>query len=200
MGRAAGAKLTDKQAAFVQEYCIDRNGKQAAVRAGYEWFDQASAMRSGFYVYLLCNPVDGSIFYVGKGKGDRALVHSRIVSSGESTGNGAKDMRILEIIQAGLSVDVLFFHWTEFESEAYQIERLMIEALSEHKLTNIAGGSVTKDEAATEKAKALLLMMPDRDVFALTASSAALEDYDWVKDALNRCIAWFENGGRDGKN
>lgn len=35
MGRAAGSKLTDKQAAFVREYCVDKNATQAAIRAGY---------------------------------------------------------------------------------------------------------------------------------------------------------------------
>ena len=31
----AGGKLTDKQSAFVREYLIDKNGTQAAIRAGY---------------------------------------------------------------------------------------------------------------------------------------------------------------------
>lgn len=35
MGRAAGSKLTDKQAAFVREYLVDSNATQAAIRAGY---------------------------------------------------------------------------------------------------------------------------------------------------------------------
>ncbi len=35
MGRAAGSKLTDKQAAFAREYCVDKNATQAAIRAGY---------------------------------------------------------------------------------------------------------------------------------------------------------------------
>lgn len=35
MGRAAGSKLTDKQAAFVREYLVDCNATQAAIRAGY---------------------------------------------------------------------------------------------------------------------------------------------------------------------
>ncbi len=30
-----GEGLTDKQAAFVREYCVDWNGTQAAIRAGY---------------------------------------------------------------------------------------------------------------------------------------------------------------------
>ena len=33
------------------------------------------ARKLGFYVYLYINPLDGRVFYVGKGKGSRALVH-----------------------------------------------------------------------------------------------------------------------------
>ena len=29
----------------------------------------------GYYVYLYINPIDNLIFYVGKGKGNRALAH-----------------------------------------------------------------------------------------------------------------------------
>ncbi len=35
MAKAKGANLTDKQAAFVREYCIDRCGTRAAISAGY---------------------------------------------------------------------------------------------------------------------------------------------------------------------
>src|SRR5262249_13801 len=33
------------------------------------------ARKLGFYVYLLVNPLDGRVFYVGKGKNPRALMH-----------------------------------------------------------------------------------------------------------------------------
>ena len=35
MGKTQGQTITDKQARFAQEYIIDSNGKQAAIRAGY---------------------------------------------------------------------------------------------------------------------------------------------------------------------
>ena len=31
--------------------------------------------KMGYYVYLYIDPRDGSVFYVGKGKGERALSH-----------------------------------------------------------------------------------------------------------------------------
>ena len=35
MGKTQGKTITDKQAKFAQEYIIDSNGTQAAIRAGY---------------------------------------------------------------------------------------------------------------------------------------------------------------------
>jgi hypothetical protein len=37
----------------------------------------AVAKKLGYYVYLYVNPLDGSVFYVGKGKSGRALAHLR---------------------------------------------------------------------------------------------------------------------------
>lgn len=37
----------------------------------------AVARKLGYYVYLYVSPVDGSVFYVGKGKNGRALAHMR---------------------------------------------------------------------------------------------------------------------------
>ena len=35
----------------------------------------AAARKLGYYVYVYVNPLDSKIFYVGKGKGSRALAH-----------------------------------------------------------------------------------------------------------------------------
>src|SRR5262245_41615174 len=37
----------------------------------------AVARKLGYYVYLYVNPADDSVFYIGKGKGTRALAHLR---------------------------------------------------------------------------------------------------------------------------
>lgn len=37
----------------------------------------AVAAKLGYYVYLYVNPLDGVVFYIGKGKDGRALAHLR---------------------------------------------------------------------------------------------------------------------------
>ena len=54
----------------------------------------AVARKLGHYVYLYVNPIDESIFYVGKGKGGRALAHLRADERQEVT-------KTIREIQAG---------------------------------------------------------------------------------------------------
>jgi hypothetical protein len=55
------------------------------------------ASRLKYYVYLYVDPRDGRVFYVGKGKGQRALSHLSDPTAGEKTG------LIRELRDAGLS-------------------------------------------------------------------------------------------------
>ena len=58
--------LTDKQKRFVDEYLIDLNATQAAIRSGYsedEFFCKKEGR--GYYVYFLIDSRNGQIFYVG---------------------------------------------------------------------------------------------------------------------------------------
>ena len=56
------------------------------------------------YDYLLRDPRDGVVFYVGKGKGDR--VHSHVAEA-ERGGGKNKVQRIRSIQDAGLAVEHL---------------------------------------------------------------------------------------------
>jgi hypothetical protein len=142
-------ELTPKQAAFVREYLIDLNATQAAIRAGVEF--QRS---SGFYVYFLVDPRNESIFYIGKGRGKRSSQHALKVKKGVFD-NAHKCKLIDEIHQDGLKVKEIFFLSGVSEENAYLCERLMIEALRNHGLTNIANGvssniELTKFQAKTD--------------------------------------------------
>jgi uncharacterized protein len=91
------------------------------------------------YVYILIDPRDLEIFYVGKGKGNRINEHIRGVFK-ENKKESEKNKRIDEIIKAWNEVkQVIVRHWLSSENEAFQIECSIIDIflLQWHKLTNI---------------------------------------------------------------
>lgn len=53
-----------------------------------------------FFVYALIDPRDGSIFYIGKGKGNRPYCHLKEAQAGVS-GNPYKIRKINKILEAG---------------------------------------------------------------------------------------------------
>ena len=59
---------------FIQAYELCKDIKIAAIESGYMLRDFNSSVQD-YYVYLLVNPITNKIFYVGKGKGNRALQH-----------------------------------------------------------------------------------------------------------------------------
>jgi len=121
------------------------------------------AEKLGVYVYALIDPRDRSIFYVGKGVGDRVYSHvwsamgaADLVEDGiereAPAVKSAKNQRIRAIYQSGKTVEhVILRHRIEPEAtadkSAYAIEQTLIDALrlleapaGEAVLANIAGG------------------------------------------------------------
>ena len=100
----------------------------------YELSD-AAVERLGYYVYLLIDPRDDKVFYVGKGKGWRILAH---LGEGSDVGDDApeKDKRIRDIRAAGCEIkpDVLRQGLTE--EEAFEIEAAVIDLIGIGNLTN----------------------------------------------------------------
>jgi hypothetical protein len=77
------------------------------------------------YVYLLIDPRDGKVFYVGKGKGGRCFDHS-------ATDDGAaKASKIAEIEAAGLTpqVDIIRLG-LENEAEAFLVAQTRGQAVT----------------------------------------------------------------------
>jgi len=140
-------KLTDKQRAFVAEYLVDLNATQAAIRAGYSFSDN----HSGYYVYFLVDPDTGKIFYVGKGRGRRALMHMANARRGH-VDNCEKFKAITRVHASGNEVCVLYFASALTERDAFAIEKEVIGALVKTEITNISMGIATNEEKNAEEA------------------------------------------------
>lgn len=88
----------------------------------------------GWYVYLLRDPRNGEVFYVGKGQGNRAFAHA---ASARDTADHpelqtAKAARITEITQSAPGVNVhveILRHRLVSEGFAYEVESATIDVL-----------------------------------------------------------------------
>lgn len=126
-------KLTAKQKRFIDEYlACGMNATQAAIRAGVEF--KAWNEVYGFYVYALVDPVDGSIFYVGKGREKRYAVHFR------RSNNPLVADRMVELHRAGLEARAFCLADGLTENEAFALESIHIESFASERLCNIAPG------------------------------------------------------------
>ncbi len=86
------------------------------------------------YVYVYCDPSDGSVFYVGKGKGNRCFEHLKSADKSE------KSQRIDKLRLAGIEprIDILAFALTE--EEALIVEAAAIDLIGINNLTNQQSG------------------------------------------------------------
>jgi hypothetical protein len=127
-----------------------------------------------FYVYVLIDPRDGSVFYVGKGCGDRMHHHLREFRAGRVL-NGDKFARIGEIVAGGLEpiADVAWAHLSE--DEAIRLERKTIAEYGLDRLTNIAPGQLTGKERSTAWGNAMLTRLKSFEQWAAERPRTDLE-------------------------
>lgn len=102
-----------------------------------------------FYVYELIDPRDGQVFYVGKGKRDRANAHEREALRGK---HSRKCRKIREIIAARHSVTVRKVKYFTSENAAYKFEERHIKSIGLGNLTNVAAGGRGGWAAAIQEA------------------------------------------------
>jgi hypothetical protein len=128
-------KLTPKQQRFVEEYLIDLNATQAAIRAGYSANDEPP--KDNYYTYALICPQLNDVFYIGKGRGRRVFDHERQLKSPMKC-NQDKLRRIAAIKLANMELRHLILSEHSSESESYEAESELIASIGIENLTNIS--------------------------------------------------------------
>lgn len=96
---------------------------------------QAVTKHLGYYVYLYIHPETEDVFYVGKGRGNRALSHVAGI------GDTPHDEVIRELKKRGLAPRIeILIHDLKDESAALAVETAAIDLLGLEKLTNRVHG------------------------------------------------------------
>lgn len=179
--------LTSQQEHFARLVAEGKSQSDACALAGLTLHDKPPAGQ--YYVYVLVDPRDGAIFYVGKGLGDRMFNHNRRAQAPRERGH-PKSERILEIRAAGFAVKPLVFVVCDSEGEALGIERRLISEWKS-RLTNISLGSSERrprDEVGEFLAR-------------ITQIINSIRPFDdWVSNAREDQLALAEKhfGGRAG--
>ena len=178
----AYSDLTEKQRRCGDEYLIDLNATQAAIRAGYSLQNKPC---NKYFVYFLIDPVSHEIFYIGKGTKKRPFDHIREAKKGTST-NPFKINKIQLIHKANQQVKVMYFAINLQENKAFAVERGLIKFFGTETLTNISGG-IMKQTAAERARFNLNRIMPfDKWVLSKGTPTELEIYYYW------HCIKSFE--------
>ncbi len=98
-------------------------------------FSPSVIEKLGYYVYLYINPLTDTIFYVGKGKGNRVFDHL------EDDSDSQKTRTLREIRANGQEPRLeILVHGLPDEATAYQIEAAVIDVIGVVNLTNSVRG------------------------------------------------------------
>jgi hypothetical protein len=108
------------------------------------FLSQSTIEKLGYYVYVLIDPRNGYVFYVGKGKGNRINQHL-LGALDENTNETNKIKRIRDIQGLGLEVGLEIIRHELTEKEAFEVEGALIDLIGLTKLTNLQSGHHASD-------------------------------------------------------
>jgi hypothetical protein len=107
-------------------------------------FSSYVAERLGFYVYVLRDPRDGSIFYVGKGVENRVFDHADAALAASADTTVSLKFEVIRAIHAaGHAVRTEVLRFGLSSKEAYEVEAVAIQLLEERpqaELTHAVAG------------------------------------------------------------
>jgi hypothetical protein len=155
---------------------------EALARVNWESFATLSersvnAISEKYYVYVLMRP-DGTVFYVGKGQGNRINDHERDAKKGAES---LKCDIIRKIWSEGGSVlkqKVAFF---DLKNDAYALESLLIDFFGIENLANYADGR--KDRSVCIQAQITRAM---KEQIEKEAAASGMSVSDIIFQLLNR--------------
>ena len=143
--------MTPKQKRFCDSYENLKDFAHAKVISG---FTHPWDYGDRYYVYFLVNPFNNQIFYIGKGKGNRAEHHLRENRTRKLV-NGRKHKIINEIVDSGEEPQIIVFANDLEERSALTLERILIRRFKKY-ITNSSSGVTDKYERRREWARACL--------------------------------------------
>ena len=161
-------------------------------------FDPGIAEKLGYYVYLLEDPRNGEIFYVGKGRGNRVFFH--VGDAPDGARRSDKLDRIREIHRSGLEVEHTILRHGLTESMAFEIEAAMIDFLGIHSLANEVAGQYSADFGLKSAAEIVAMyagepLDTDEPVLLLNINNRYRRDMT-VGDIYNATRRWWVLGER----
>lgn len=106
-------------------------------------FSQNAIENLKSYVYLLIDPRNGEVFYVGKGNGNRVFAHLNCAV--DSTDKSNKLDTIREIMKSGCKVKHYILRHGLEDKQAFEVEAAMIDFIGMKNLVNIQGGHRSND-------------------------------------------------------
>lgn len=112
-----------------------------------------------FYIYALINPFDNSVFYIGKGSGDRVKLHEKFKSK---CNNPVKDAMIELILKEFSNVPyTILIDNIEDEAEAYRLEEEKINEIGLENLTNICSNSIPPSQKGRKRNETTIKKIKD---------------------------------------